>query len=259
MDDAEMRTSTLPPQCGHFFRYGPATFSIFSVKRPHFRHLYSYRGTDILLVGLRIAEYDTGVGWAWASRSVLNSRYVWEAREKPFFRGSGGSSSPRIRRMALSGGHADRQPGRHHAAGAAHPERSGLNRLRRHSAHTEIAESLRHPEIAGQLSRAQRNDALLGVADQAGGRRQDRVGQRCGDAAGFRSGLPAGDALRASQDSGGAGAAPFGAAGAACGLGTAAGGAFFWCIFTAPPRRRALQDVIPCQEGKLHHPYSWAI
>src|SRR5258707_11062134 len=64
MDDAEMRTSTLPPQCGHFFRCGPATFSIFSVKRPHFRHLYSYRGTDILLVGLRISKYNTRVTMA---------------------------------------------------------------------------------------------------------------------------------------------------------------------------------------------------
>src|SRR5260370_17209516 len=178
MDDAEMRTSTLPPQCGHFFRYGPATFSILSVKRPHFRHLYSYRGTDILLVGLRIAKYNTRVRWAWASRSVLNSRYVREARAKPFFRGSGGNNFPRIRRMPLPRRHADRQPGRHHAAGAAHPERSGLNRLRRHSAHTEIAESLRHPEIAGQLSRAHRNDALLGVPDQADARRPDRFGAR---------------------------------------------------------------------------------
>src|SRR4029077_5469467 len=38
----------LPPQWGHFFRCGPATFSIFSVLRPHFRHLYSYKGTDTL-------------------------------------------------------------------------------------------------------------------------------------------------------------------------------------------------------------------
>src|SRR6266849_308206 len=50
MDDAEMRPSTLPPQCGHFFRCGPETVSIFSVKRPHFRHLYSYKGTDGLLL-----------------------------------------------------------------------------------------------------------------------------------------------------------------------------------------------------------------
>jgi hypothetical protein len=37
--------STLPPQCGHFFRCGPATGSIFSVFFPHFTHWYSYSGT----------------------------------------------------------------------------------------------------------------------------------------------------------------------------------------------------------------------
>src|SRR5229473_1510137 len=94
MADAEMSISTLPPQCGHFFRCGPATFSIFSVKRPHFRHSYSYRGTDILLVGLRIAKYNTRVRWAWASRSVLTSGKVREARAKLFFAGGGGNNFP---------------------------------------------------------------------------------------------------------------------------------------------------------------------
>src|SRR5690349_2287401 len=45
MAGAVMTDSTFPPQCGHFFRCGPETDSIFSVWRPHFRHLYSYRGT----------------------------------------------------------------------------------------------------------------------------------------------------------------------------------------------------------------------
>src|SRR6266852_1045136 len=37
--------STLPPQCGHFFKCGPLRFSIFSVRRWHFTHSYSYSGT----------------------------------------------------------------------------------------------------------------------------------------------------------------------------------------------------------------------
>src|SRR5205823_579985 len=59
MAGAETSDSTLPPQCGHFFRCGPATLSIFSVSRPHFRHLYSYRGKDSLLLGHRTEKYIT--------------------------------------------------------------------------------------------------------------------------------------------------------------------------------------------------------
>src|SRR5438034_6689160 len=46
MAGAVTSRSTLPPQCGHFFKCGPSTFSIFSVRRPHFTHSYSYKGTD---------------------------------------------------------------------------------------------------------------------------------------------------------------------------------------------------------------------
>src|SRR5271157_2742481 len=42
---AEGNRSTLPPQCGHFFRCGPRWFSIRSVRRRHFKHSYSYIGT----------------------------------------------------------------------------------------------------------------------------------------------------------------------------------------------------------------------
>src|SRR6266446_1352637 len=45
MDGAVITDSTFPPQCGHFFKCGPATVSIFSVFFPHFTHSYSYSGT----------------------------------------------------------------------------------------------------------------------------------------------------------------------------------------------------------------------
>src|SRR6266849_7872016 len=45
MAGAEGRRSTKPLQCGHFLRCGPSTFSMRSVRRAHFLHLYSYSGT----------------------------------------------------------------------------------------------------------------------------------------------------------------------------------------------------------------------
>src|SRR3979411_2100383 len=46
-------------------------FSIFSVFRPHFRHLYSYRGTKILLSWCGIAEYTMRETTAFAARARL--------------------------------------------------------------------------------------------------------------------------------------------------------------------------------------------
>ncbi len=63
MAGAVMTDSTLPPQCGHFFRCGPLTGSILSVWRPHFWQAYSYNGKRGSLLQLREAmdesDYNT--------------------------------------------------------------------------------------------------------------------------------------------------------------------------------------------------------
>src|SRR6202023_4180308 len=146
MADAEMTNSTLPPQCGHFFRCGPKTFSIFSVLRPHFKHLYSYRGTNSPC-WLRVAKYSTHLEWPRPSRSVLDSRYEREARAQRFFH-DGSYNFRRIERMPLPCGNPDRKSGRHHAAGVAHSARGGPDRLRRYAAHAKASEPLRHCEDA---------------------------------------------------------------------------------------------------------------
>src|SRR6266403_3959342 len=81
MDGAVITDSTLPPQCGHFFKCGPATFSIFSVFRPHFKHLYSYRGTDSPFFWCGIEEYTTLATTVFAVRARLLAMSAKHAAE----------------------------------------------------------------------------------------------------------------------------------------------------------------------------------
>ena len=93
---------------------------------------------------------------------------------------------------ALPGGHADRQPRRHHPAGAG---RAGAGRcalLRGHAPQPHAARALFHLAADAPLSRAQCRARAAARAGRAGGRQVGGAHQRCRHAAGLRSRLQAG-------------------------------------------------------------------
>src|SRR5215475_12120175 len=112
MAGAASKRSTLPPQCGHFFRCGPETFSIFSVLLPHFAHWYSYRGTA---QPPNVCEKCSIYQAAMARKRMLDC--------------SDGASTEWANGLLVSGRHAHRQSGRYYFARVAHPEGSRPDRL----------------------------------------------------------------------------------------------------------------------------------
>ena len=99
----------------------------------------------------------------------------------------------------------------------ARVEGSGRDRLRRHAADAEAAESLCDCDPHHQLSRAQRDDALGGTGQGDAGRGERGAGDGRGHAGNFRSGIPADCAGDPASRAGGADSGGVGVSGGAGG------------------------------------------
>ena len=99
---------------------------------------------------------------------------------------------PAARAGALSGGDADRQSRRHHAARAGNAGRRRHRRLRGHARVARAARPLRHPPATTRLSRAQCRRGRAEADRGAAGRAERGAGLGRRHAAGLRSRLPAG-------------------------------------------------------------------
>ena len=116
--------------------------------------------------------------------------------------------APRLPRRALRGRDPDREPARHHLAGAGDSGARRPCRLRGHARDPQAVRPLRAVGAAHRLSRPQRRSGAAenpGAACRRGGR---RPGLGCRHAADLRSGLPAGARSRCGGACGECGARP---------------------------------------------------
>ena len=88
--------------------------------------------------------------------------------------------------------HPDREPARHHAAGAGNPRRGRRDRLRGHPGDAQAARPLRHRDAAHALPRAQRRSRAAEAPGAARRGRGHRAGFGRRHAADFRPRLQAG-------------------------------------------------------------------
>ena len=114
---------------------------------------------------------------------IVSSKVVGPPRRNHPRSANGTINAPHSNaRHAVRGRHADRQPRRHHGAGAAGAARSGGHRRRRHAADRASARALRHHDADDEPARAQRNEKSGVARRAAAARRRARAGVRRGDA-----------------------------------------------------------------------------